>query len=202
MSVWESLADVRLWFQNRRVRRVSLVERGLEKIRLSGRECSRRRPSGDRGSPSRTGLDRKVKFLGVGRPRNQLAAWLGRPCRPQDGKGKFVCPGGSRRRPTVISELPCRTGKPRRATGLKGKVVWPGGSRRRPTGDHDSLCWTGKDRKISCVAERLSPTSDGRKILAVWMGKSRRPWGGKGKVVWPGGSRRRPMGDQDSLSDR
>ncbi len=28
----------------------------------------------------------------------------------------------------------------------------------------------------------------------VWMGKSRRPWGGKGKVVWPGGSRRRPMG--------
>ncbi len=34
------------------------------------------------------------------------------------------------------------------------------------------------------------------------MGKSRRLWGGKGKVVWPGGSRRRPMGDQDALSDR
>ncbi len=49
------------------------------------------------------------------------------------------------------------------------------------------------------MAGRLSPTSDRRKILAVWMGKSRRPWGGKGKVVWPGGSRRRPMGDQDSL---
>ncbi len=52
------------------------------------------------------------------------------------------------------------------------------------------------------MAGRLSPTSEGRKILAVWMGKSRRPWGGKGKVVWPGSSRRRPMGDQDSLSDR
>ncbi len=102
----------------------------------------------------------------------------------------------------MVSELPCRTGKPRRATGLKGKVVWPGGSRRHPTGDQDSLCWTGKDRKASCVARRLSPTSDQRKILAVWMGKPRRSWGGKGKVVWPGGSRRRPMGDQDSLSDR
>ncbi len=52
------------------------------------------------------------------------------------------------------------------------------------------------------MAGRLSPTSDGRKILAVWMVKSRRPWGGKGKFVWPGGSRRRLMGDQDSLSDR
>ncbi len=102
----------------------------------------------------------------------------------------------------MVSESPCRMGKPRRATGLKGKVVWLGGSRRRPTGDQDSLCWTGKDRKISCVAGRLSPTSDGRKILAVWMGKSHRPWGGKGKVVWPGGSRRHPMGDRDSLSDR
>ncbi len=30
--------------------------------------------------------------------------------------------------------------------------------------------------------------------LGNWMGKSRRPWGEKGKVVWPGGSRRRPMG--------
>ncbi len=55
-----------------------------------------------------------------------------------------------------------------------------------------------KTGKVRCVAGRLSPTSDGRKILAVWMGKSRRPWGGKGKVVWPGGSRRRPTGDQDS----
>ncbi len=49
------------------------------------------------------------------------------------------------------------------------------------------------------MAGRLSPTSDGRKILAVRMGKYRRPWGGKGKVVWPGAPRRRPMGDQDSL---
>ncbi len=71
----------------------------------------------------------------------------------------------------MVSESPCRTGKPRRATGLKGKVVWPGGSRRRPTGDQDSLCWTGKDRKASFVARRLSPTSDRRKMLAVWMGK-------------------------------
>ncbi len=102
----------------------------------------------------------------------------------------------------LVTESPCRTGKPGRAVGLKGKVVWPGSSRRRPTGDQDSLCWTGKDRKASCVARRLSPTSDRRKILVVWMGKPRRPWGGKGKDAWPGSSRRRPMGDQDSLSDR
>ncbi len=69
-------------------------------------------------------------------------------------------------------------------------------------GDQDSLCRTGEDGKVSWVAGRLSPTSDGRKILAVWMGKSCRPWGGKGKVVWPVGSCRHPMGDQDSLSDR
>ncbi len=83
----------------------------------------------------------------------------------------------------MVSESLCRTGKTHRATGLKGKVVWPGGSRRHPTGDQDSLCWIGKDRKVSCVAGRLSPTSEGRKILAVWMGKSRWPWGGKGKVA-------------------
>ncbi len=64
LSGWEALADVRLWFQKRRVGWVSLVERGLEKIRLSGRECSRRRPAGDRGSQSRMGLDRNAKFRG------------------------------------------------------------------------------------------------------------------------------------------
>ncbi len=64
LSGWEALANVRLWFQNRRDGRVSLVEHGLEKIRLSGRECSRRRPSGDRGSSSRTDLDRRVKLGG------------------------------------------------------------------------------------------------------------------------------------------
>ncbi len=34
------------------------------------------------------------------------------------------------------------------------------------------------------------------------MRKSRRPRDEKGKVVWPGAPRRRPKGDQDSLSDR
>ncbi len=51
-------------FNNRRVGRVSLAERGLEKMRLSGWESSHHRPSGDRGSPSRTGLDRTVKLSG------------------------------------------------------------------------------------------------------------------------------------------
>ncbi len=78
LSGWEALADVRLWFQNRHVRRVSRVERGLEKIKLSGRECSRRRPSGDRGSPSRTGLDRRVKFRGSeGLTVNRQRGWVG-----------------------------------------------------------------------------------------------------------------------------
>ncbi len=45
-------------------RMVSLDERRLEKRRLSDRECSRRRPSGDRGSPSWTGLDGRVKLSG------------------------------------------------------------------------------------------------------------------------------------------
>ncbi len=45
-------------------RTVSLDERGLEKRRLSGRECSRRCPSGDRGSPSWTGLDGRVNLSG------------------------------------------------------------------------------------------------------------------------------------------
>ncbi len=78
MSGWEALADVRLWLKNRRVGRVSLVERGLEKIRLSGRECSRRRPSGDRGSPSGIGLDRKAKFKGSeGLAVNRQRGWVG-----------------------------------------------------------------------------------------------------------------------------
>ncbi len=45
-------------------RTVSLDERGLEKRRLSGWECSRRCPSGDRVSPSWTGLDGRVKLSG------------------------------------------------------------------------------------------------------------------------------------------
>ncbi len=79
LSGWEALADVRLWFQKRRVGRVSLVERGLKtKIRLSVRECSRRRPSGDWGSPSRMGLDRKAKFRGSeGLAVNRQRGWVG-----------------------------------------------------------------------------------------------------------------------------
>ncbi len=53
----------------------------------------------------------------VGRPRSQPAAWLGRPCQPQDGKGKFVCPGGSRRRPSMVSKSQCRTGNTCAAAG-------------------------------------------------------------------------------------
>ncbi len=78
LSGWEALADVRLWFQNRCVGRVSLVERGLEKIRLSGRECSCWRPSGDRGSPSRTGLDRRVNVRwSEGLAVNRQRGWVG-----------------------------------------------------------------------------------------------------------------------------
>ncbi len=47
----------------------------------------------------------------VGRPRSQPTAWLGRPLRPQDGKGKFVWLGGSRQRPTGAQDSLCRTGE-------------------------------------------------------------------------------------------
>ncbi len=119
LSGWEALADVRLWFQNRRVGRVSLVERGLEKIRLSGRECSRRRPSGDRCFAESDSFRQKGKFRwSEGLAVNRQCGWVGLAV-PAGWKRKFVCPGGSRRRPTMVSESPCRTGKPRRAGGLK-----------------------------------------------------------------------------------
>ncbi len=38
---------------------------GLEKARLSGRECSRRRPAGDRCSLCRTGEDGNVNMVGM-----------------------------------------------------------------------------------------------------------------------------------------
>ncbi len=44
------------------VGRVNVASVGLEKARLSGRECSRRRPTGDQDSLCRTGEDGKVKF--------------------------------------------------------------------------------------------------------------------------------------------
>ncbi len=47
----------------------------------------------------------------VGRPRSQPAAWLGRPCRPQDGKGKFVWLGGSRQHPMGAQYSLCLTGE-------------------------------------------------------------------------------------------
>ncbi len=44
------------------VGRVSVASMVLEKARLSGRECSHRRPTGDQNSLCRTGEDGKVKF--------------------------------------------------------------------------------------------------------------------------------------------
>ncbi len=44
------------------VGRVSVASVRLEKARLSGRECSHRRPMGDQDSLCRTGEDGKVKF--------------------------------------------------------------------------------------------------------------------------------------------
>ncbi len=61
LSSWEAL--VRL-VSGSPCRTVSLDERGLEKRRLSGRECSRRRPSGYRGLLSGQVLDGRVKLSG------------------------------------------------------------------------------------------------------------------------------------------
>ncbi len=64
------------------------------------------------------GFRQKGKVRGVeGLPVN-LAAWLGRPCRPQDGKGKLSVPEALAD-VRLVSESPCRTGKPGRAVGLK-----------------------------------------------------------------------------------
>ncbi len=59
--------------------------------------------------------------------------WAGRAQRRQKWAGwdqrrlsKIVWLGGSRQRPTVVSESPWRTGKPRRAWTWKDKIVWPG----------------------------------------------------------------------------
>ncbi len=78
----------------------------------------------------------------------------------------------------LVSGSPCGTvsvderrfGK-RRLSGRECSRRRPSEYRRDPTGGPGSLCRTGKDGKVS------------------------RPWGGKGKVVWPGGSRRRLTGD-------
>ncbi len=58
----EALADAQRGHNTRCVGRVSVASVGLEKARLSGRECSRRRPTGDQDSLCRTGEDGKVKF--------------------------------------------------------------------------------------------------------------------------------------------
>ncbi len=100
---------------------------------------------------------------------------------------KIVWLGGSRRRPTVVSELPCRTGKPRRAWTWKDKIVWPGvlspaSVGRSGLAESDGLDrrakfrglegltvnrqrgWVGpasrRMEKESCLSRRLSPTSD------------------------------------------
>ncbi len=119
LSGWEALADVRLWFQNRCVGRVSLVERGLEKIRLSGRECSCWRPSGDRGSPSRTGLDRRVKVRwSEGLAVNRQRGWVGLAGRRIEKESLSFREALADVR-LWFQNRRVGTGKPRRAGGLK-----------------------------------------------------------------------------------
>ncbi len=61
-SSCEALTDAQRGHHTRCVGRISVASVGLEKARLSGRECSRRRPTGDRCSLCRTGEDGKVKL--------------------------------------------------------------------------------------------------------------------------------------------
>ncbi len=61
-SSCEALADAQRGHHTRCVERISVASMGLEKARLSGRECSHRRPTGDRCSLCRTGEDGKVKY--------------------------------------------------------------------------------------------------------------------------------------------
>ncbi len=83
----EALADAQRGHNTRCVGRVSVASVRLEKARLSGRECSHRRPTGDQDSLCRTGEDGKVKF------------WSGCladiPLAGVGGKGEVVQPGGS-----------------------------------------------------------------------------------------------------------
>ncbi|KAF4106181.1 hypothetical protein G5714_013843 [Onychostoma macrolepis] len=66
LSGWEALADARREHNTHCVGRVSVASVGLEKVRLSGRECAHRRPAGDQGSRCRTGKDRKdSQYLSV-----------------------------------------------------------------------------------------------------------------------------------------
>ncbi len=56
-----------------------------------------------------------------------------------------------------------------------------------------------KGEAVSRLAVRLSPTPNGGTYPLCWTDKRRQRGTRKGKVVWPGGSRRRPTGDRCSL---
>ncbi len=56
-----------------------------------------------------------------------------------------------------------------------------------------------KGEAVSRLAVRLSPTPNGGTYPLCWTDKRRQRGTRKGKVVWQGGSRRRPTGDRCSL---
>ncbi len=56
-----------------------------------------------------------------------------------------------------------------------------------------------KGEAVSRLAVRLSPTPNGGTYPLCWTDKRRQRGTRKGKVVWPGGSRRQPTGDRCSL---
>ncbi len=120
LSGWEALAVVRRELNTHCVGRVSLASEGLEKVRLSGQECSHWRPLGDQYSRCWTGKDRK---------------------------GEVVWKGGSRWHSTgdKYSHFGwlILAGHRIEKVSLSG---W-GGSSQRPSGEQYSLCRTGKHRQ-------------------------------------------------------
>ncbi len=95
----KALADILTGGKYSRSGWVSLAGRGVEKVRLSGREALagvRWESDGRSRLSCRTGKDWKGKVGWPGGTRRdltggwQLAAWMGETSRPQGGKGKFL----------------------------------------------------------------------------------------------------------------
>ncbi len=65
--------------------------------------------------------------------------------------------------------------------------------------EFNGLISSAKGEAVRRLAARLTSTPNRAQYPLCWTGKCRQRGTRKGKVVWPGAPRRRPMGDQDSL---